>query len=375
MGVNVSLASGQAKVLGFSQTQVRSIHLSIEWRFVFRHRPLFFPHCFSFSKSSSANYRSLPPNKTTDCLLLSTQNATMKQTVRSVCGTFVFVICLQSWTSTYGFVSSDLLAATLTPRNQPSNLVPQLRGGYDATVTNPNLPIEFYTLKGGMCPYAARTHMVLMELGLEFTTIHVERNADWYRRINPRGKVPALRVPADDNIVIYESAICNEYLCDYCSSNNPNAEVGQLLLPSSASLRARIRLLNDHFDTVVASAQFTFLMNKDPQEDASLADKLMDGLQVFEDILQDGREFLTGSGFTLADVHILPFVTRLIISLGHFKGFDLPEDRFSKFLAWYSRCSTRESVIAATPSKEQILETYEKFVKADYSFGGLNTKK
>jgi glutathione S-transferase len=272
--------------------------------------------------------------------------------------------------------------ALSSPRSR--RLLTRLRGGYDATILNPNLPIEFYTLKGGMCPYAARTLIVLQELGLAFDTIEIAHSPkpDWYLNLNPRGKVPAIRIPADGNAVVYESAICDEYLCDYYEysredSGGSDSEARQGLLPRAPSMRARMRLLNDHYDTVVGKAQFTYLMNKeDGDMDKELAEALNTSLDVYETALaENGGPYLLGAHFTLADVHLAPFFVRLVVSLRHFKQYEVDTARFPRLLAWYERCATRESVQAAAPSAERIVEVYKMFVERDYAFGGLNKNK
>ncbi len=244
----------------------------------------------------------------------------------------------------------------------------ELRGGYDATVgADPTTPLQFFTTPGNTCPYAARTYIVLKELGISFdlTEVSGRPKPDWYLKINPRGKVPAIRLPALENQVIYESAICCEYLCD---ANSPTS-----LMPEDALKRAHIRLLNDHCDNVFSKTQFTFLMNKDEAKDAELSQAMEDALVTYEEALEEsGGPYLMGSEFTLADVHMLPFILRLVVSLKHFKNYELPGDKFPKLLAWFDLCSKRESVQAASLSEEKIIEIYNMFVSVDYKFGGLN---
>uniref|UniRef100_A0A7S1BU69 GST N-terminal domain-containing protein n=1 Tax=Corethron hystrix TaxID=216773 RepID=A0A7S1BU69_9STRA len=253
---------------------------------------------------------------------------------------------------------------------------PLRMGGYDATVgTNPSTPIQFFTTPGNTCPYAARTFIVLKELDLPFdmTEVSGRPKPDWYLKINPRGKVPAIRVPALENEVIYESAICCEFLCDHAP-----ASIGAptTLLPDDSVSRARIRLLNDHCDNVFTKTQFTFLMNKDEVKDRELSLEMENALLVYEEALKrSGGPFMMGKQFTLADVHLLPFILRLKVSLYHFKNYELSLEKFPKFLAWYDLCSQRESVKEASLTEEKIIEIYEMFTKMDYSFGGLNRNK
>ena len=191
---------------------------------------------------------------------------------------------------------------------------------------------------------------------------------DWYLKINPRGKVPALRVPTVDYAVIYESAICNEFLCEYATA----LQEEQSLMPSDPFLRAKIRLLNDHCDNVFAGTQFTYLMNKDEAKDGELCAEMENALAAYEEALAgSGGPYLLGEDFTLADVHVLPFLQRLKITLQHWKAYELPKDKFPKLLCWLDACLQRESVKESSMSEEKTIEVYTRFVGADYKFGGL----
>jgi len=206
------------------------------------------------------------------------------------------------------------------------------------------------------------------------------------------------RRDAPTYIVLLELGLCRLRplkLCDYCyyynnrqdASPDDSSQVSSLLMPTSLpSTRARIRLLNDHYDTCSCGTRaihLQYLMNKGPPaKDAELENALHTALDVYEEALEktrsctSGGPYFMGDAFTLADAHVVPFVLRLIVSLRHFKGgYEvLPRDRFPRLLQqWYSACAARPSVRAVTPSDEQtIIEVYRKFVERDYSFGGLN---
>ena len=194
-----------------------------------------------------------------------------------------------------------------------------------------------------------------------------------YINTNLWQKVPAIRVPSADNAVIYESAICNEFLCDYATTNMRGEHH---LLPSGPFRRAKIRLLNDHCDNVFAKTQFTYLMNKDEDKDDELCAEMESALVAYEDALVESKgPYLLGKDFTLADVHVLPFLQRLVITLKHWKNYELPKDKSPNLLLWLDACLSRESVKESSMSKEKTIEVYTRFVDADYQFGGLNKNK
>ena len=191
-------------------------------------------------------------------------------------------------------------------------------------------------------------------------------------KINPRGKVPTIQVPTAGYAVIYESAICNEFLCDYAANNEYGLGGGcKNLMPTDPLLRARIRLLNDHCDTMFVKTQFTFLMNKEEEKEEALAAEMENALVVYEDSLNESKgPYLLGEDFTLADVHVFPFLQRLVITLKHWKDYDLSREKFPNLLSWIDACLDRESVKESSMSKEKTIEVYKRFVEA-----GLNKNK
>ena len=255
----------------------------------------------------------------------------------------------------------------------------ELKGGSDATIgaAAPSTPpLQFFTMPGNTCPYAQRTMIALKELQLPFDITEVSGmpKPDWFLSINPRGKVPTLRVPitADYAIIIYESAICNEFLCDYATS----IEQEHTLMPTDPFIRARIRLLNDHCDNVFAKTQFTYLMNKEDDKDDELCTDMESALNTYEEALVGSKgPYLLGGDFTLADVHVFPFIQRLVITLKHYKDYELQKDKFPKLLAWIDICLARESVKESSMTEEKTISVYDRFVYGDYKFGGLNKNK
>lgn len=243
-------------------------------------------------------------------------------------------------------------------------------GGYNSNIgTNPALPLQFFAFPNNTCPYAQRTHMTLIELGIPFDLQTVIKGEDWYRKINPLGKVPALRIPSSMD-VIYESAICNEYLCDVALLESNLQSIS--FMPNDPMGKAKIRLLN-HYCDALGKAQFTYLMNKDDDKEESLALGVNKALEVYENaLMSSGGPYFMGKDFTLADVHVFPFLQRLIITLSHFKQYQIPSTQFPLLLKWFDLCLERESVKKSSMDREKTIEVYNTFVNSNYDFGGLN---
>ena len=92
------------------------------------------------------------------------------------------------------------------------------------------------------CPFSQKVRIVLAEKDLEFERVNVdlhkgEQKSPEFLKLNPYGKVPVL---IDDDVVVYDSTIINEYL----DEEYPNPP----LMPEDSAGRARVRLLEDFCD-------------------------------------------------------------------------------------------------------------------------------
>ncbi|HEX6016014.1 MAG TPA: glutathione transferase GstA [Geminicoccaceae bacterium] len=145
-------------------------------------------------------------------------------------------------------------------------------------------------------------HIVLREAGLDF---HLERvdlasqktetGAD-YRAINPKGYVPALQL--DDGQVLTEGAAIVQYLAD----RKPEAG---LVPPAGTLERARVQ---EHLNFVASELHKAFSPLFSPATSTEAKDaaraKVRQRLDDVERMLADGRPFLVGDRFTVADAYL-----------------------------------------------------------------------
>src|SRR5262245_2187974 len=92
------------------------------------------------------------------------------------------------------------------------------------------------------CPFCQKVRVVLAEKDLEFEKIFIdlrkgEQKTPDFLRLNLYGKVLVL---VDEDEVIYESTIINEYLDDEYPLPR--------LMPDDSGARARVRMLEDYCD-------------------------------------------------------------------------------------------------------------------------------
>jgi glutathione S-transferase len=187
------------------------------------------------------------------------------------------------------------------------------------------------------CLFAQKVRVVLAEKELEHETVLVDLKSGRQRtpeflKLNPYGRVPVL---IDDEVVVYDSTIINEYLED----EYPHPH----MLPEDSAGRARVRILEDYCDnSFLPSAGFVLAELAKPQgeQDAERLKRyqgeIARGLARIESFLAGG-EYLADQ-FSLADVAFVPAV----LILGR---LGVPVDpRLRQVAGWIERLRQRPSV-------------------------------
>lgn len=190
------------------------------------------------------------------------------------------------------------------------------------------------------CPFCQKVRVVLAEKDLEYEEVLVDlRKQDQktpeFLALNPYGKVPVL---VDDETVVYDSTIINEYLED-------EYPIPSLMpAPEDSAGRARVRLLEDYCDnsfipptTVLLAQALKPEGERDEQRVEQARDELRRCLYFLREHL-DGKQFLAGDQFTLADAAFAP---RMMV-LGRL-GFEF-EPALAPVQQWLDRVRTRPSV-------------------------------
>jgi len=190
------------------------------------------------------------------------------------------------------------------------------------------------------CPFCQKVRVVLAEKDLEYEKVFVdlrkqEQKSPDFLRLNPYGKVPVL---IDEDEVMYESTIINEYLEDEYPIPR--------LMPEDSGGRARVRLLEDYCDNSFIPSTTTLLAQlrkteaeRDGQRVDQAREDLRRGLYFLSDRL-GGQEYLVGKEFSLADAAFAP----RIMVIGRL-GVEL-EPALSNVQAWIERIRARPSVRA-----------------------------
>jgi maleylacetoacetate isomerase len=187
------------------------------------------------------------------------------------------------------------------------------------------------------CPFCIKVKVVLGEKDLEYETVLVdlakgEQRTPEFLKLNPYGKVPVL---IDDDVVVYDSTIINEYL----NEEYPEPP----LLPDDSAGRARARLLEDYCDnSFLPSAGLVLAELAKPEAERDqerlkrYQAEVQRGLARLETFLTS-TEYLAGD-FSLADVAFVPRVLMLPKL-----GVEL-DPRLRHVQAWIQRLRERPSV-------------------------------
>ena len=198
----------------------------------------------------------------------------------------------------------------------------------------------FYT--PGACSLSP--HIVLRELGLPFSleavdlrTKKTESGAD-FTAINPKGYVPALQL--DDGEVLTEGAAIVQYLAD---KHAPGT-----LAPLAGTVeRARV---NAHLNFIAAEIHkgfgpfFNPALTPEAREAATA--NLGRKLDVVEEALADGRAYLTGPDFTVADAYLF-----VVLSWAPNLRVDLA--RWPRLGEFTGRAAARTAVKAAVAAETE----------------------
>jgi glutathione S-transferase len=191
---------------------------------------------------------------------------------------------------------------------------------------------------------ASKVKVVLEEKGLTYQVDRLHPGDLWKKPAqilakHPLGKVPYLET--DDDGVIFDSTVINEYLDDKYA-NNP-------LKPQAAAVRARMRMLENYADEAIISVDLPKLwmpMWSSPEKrDVDMMEQGREGMRKnrlpFIEAEIGQHEFLCGE-FSLADV---PYMA--IAMVFEVDDFDLSD--FPRTSAYFDRLRARDSYTAISP--------------------------
>ncbi len=183
------------------------------------------------------------------------------------------------------------------------------------------------------CPFVQRSIITLNHKGIDYKMTYVDLDDPpaWFGEVSPFGKVPVLRV--DDDAIIFESAVINEFIDDITP--------GQLH-PADPLQRAINRSWIE-FGGECCGLSFRIATAPDGESYTAAVDQLAANLARVEQILGDGPYF-NGENFALVDAAWAPLFIRLDV-FAELLGLDLTAD--------LPRIRTWQQTLLALPAVQQ----------------------
>ncbi|WP_390910582.1 glutathione transferase GstA [Pseudosulfitobacter sp. SM2401] len=191
--------------------------------------------------------------------------------------------------------------------------------------------------KPGACSMAS--HIILNELGIAFELDKTDTNAgkteagDNFLKISPNGYVPALIT--DDGDIITENAAVLQYLAD----QSPDAG----LAPANGTLaRTRLQEALNFVSSELHKSFGPFFSGTELVGDARQRAEARVGRRAayIEQSLADGRAFLLGDTFTVADAYAF-----VVLNWAGFVGVSLAA--YPKTQSYVARIAVRPAVVKA----------------------------
>ncbi len=194
-------------------------------------------------------------------------------------------------------------------------------------------PLRPRLISFSLCPYVQRSVITLLEKDVAYDIDYIELDAppEWFLRISPLRKVPALRV---GDTALFESAVINEYLDEiHPPSLHPPAPLRRA--HNRAWIEVGSELIGDQFRLYTAATQETF-----EQALAAIESKF----SRLEEQLGAGP-FFNGETAALVDFAYAPLFQRFAL-LEAWQPLHLTEE-FPRIAAWQEALVRRPSTAAS----------------------------
>lgn len=184
----------------------------------------------------------------------------------------------------------------------------------------------------------------------ETVNINLANKPDWYFKICPGGKVPALEL--ENGAILYESLV----IADYIDEKYPQHS----LYPKDPLQKAKDKLMLQKFDQII-STMYKIITPNSRRYMEDLHVGIMEGLQAFEEeLVLRGTPFFGGRKPGMLDFLIWPWCERADVLKLFGSQFVLKKDRYGTLLEW------REAMKEIKAVQKSYLEVDEhiKFLKS-----------
>ncbi|MDG9924520.1 MULTISPECIES: glutathione S-transferase family protein [unclassified Pseudomonas] len=204
-----------------------------------------------------------------------------------------------------------------------------------------------------LSPFVRKLRLCLIEKGLDYQLEIVTPfgQPDWYRELNPLGRIPAFR---DGDLTLADSSV----ICQYLEEQYPQRPA---LFGQGAAQKAKVRWLEKYGDYELAPL-CTFgvfrnrllkpMLGQSCDEDAvqsALNAKLPKHFDYLEQTL-GGAQYFVGNELTQADLAIYTQLQNM-----EHGGETLNSERWPHLAAHYQRIQARDSVQSVLPGELKVI--------------------
>ena len=205
-----------------------------------------------------------------------------------------------------------------------------------------------------LSPFVRKVCLCLIEKGLDYEleVVMPFGQPDWYRELNPLGRIPAF---SDGDLKLADSSV----ICQYLEERHPERKP---LYGVDAQQRAKVRWLEKYADYELAPlCTFTVFRNRvlkatmgqpcdEEKVQQALRDKLPSHFDYLEATLSDARYFL-GEQLSMADLAL----ASQLLNMEH-GGETLDAARWPKLMAHYQRLKASAAMQQLLPRELRTLE-------------------
>ncbi|XP_063910147.1 pyrimidodiazepine synthase-like [Zophobas morio] len=185
--------------------------------------------------------------------------------------------------------------------------------------------LRLYSME--FCPYAQRARLVLAAKNLphDIVNINLKTKPEWYFKVHPEGKVPALDTGSE---VIIESLVISDYL----DEKYPNP----ILYPKDPAAKKEDQELIKKIESLT-SVFYKLLLGKEDQSPEEWAKAFVAELDVFEKVLASrGTKFLGGDKPGMVDYMLWPWSERKgVLSLKLGQKLPIGEGQLTLVRKWH----------------------------------------
>jgi len=197
-------------------------------------------------------------------------------------------------------------------------------------------------LYGGRYGSSLRCHWALNEAGAEYETVALNMKEGEHKKpeflaVNPNGQVPAM---VDGEFKLFESLAINDYVAEKFMPGLTGSNAEEKALVLQWSIWSGVNL-HHNFNKLI-SYRWTGMKDEKVMAEAKMAlDRFM---PVLEKALE-GKSFLVGERFSLADINVCAILT-------YNKENDYDMTAYKNVIAWMNALMSRPAFKNATEEKK-----------------------